>query len=501
PDKGEADLLRAPQRPTVLCPPRSSTTTSPLASAIAPGLNAIGAMLPYSPLHHLILQRFRGPLVATSGNCGGDPVITTEEEAEELLTPLVDGQLHHNRPILRPADDSLYRLIASVPRPLRLGRGVTPLELHLPSPLPHPLLAVGGQMKNCIALAWDQRVVISPHIGDLGSPRSQQVWQQVMTDLQQLYRITAEEIVCDAHPNYLGHTWAQHGPLPYTTVFHHHAHASALYGEQRGEGEWLIFTWDGTGFGEDGTIWGGEALLGRPGHWRRFATLRPFHLPGGDLAARHPWRSAVALSWESQIEIDAPWPTTPTELQLLHQAWAARINAPRTSSVGRLFDAVSMLCGCGSSSSYEGEGPAKLEALAQRCLENGDPRDPTPPPLPLTYRGDHKLYQLEWGALLTQMADRQQPPAERAVQFHQTLAATIAAVSAQARSDHEVTTIGLCGGVFQNRLLSELAQQQLQQRGFSVKMCEQLPAGDGGIAYGQVIEYGSSPLRSSPGSG
>jgi hydrogenase maturation protein HypF len=292
----EAALLLSPQRPVVLARRRTGGT---LSDRIAPGLAELGVMLPYSPLHHLLLAEFGAPLVATSANISGEPVLTDNDTVAQRLGHVAGAFLHHDRPIARPADDPVYRVIAARPRLLRPGRGCTPLELALPFRLQAPVLALGGHMKNTVALAWEDRLVISPHIGDMGSARSLAVFEQTVADLQALYRIEARQLVCDAHPGYATTRWAAQRTLPVQQVFHHHAHAAAACPEATPATPALVFTWDGVGLGPDGTLWGGEALLGSPGHWTRFASLRPFHLPGGERAGREPWRSAAALCWET----------------------------------------------------------------------------------------------------------------------------------------------------------------------------------------------------------
>ena len=476
PDNTEEALLAGPQRPIVLCRRRTGST---LSAGLAPGLSEIGAMLPYSPLHHLLLDAFGGPLVATSGNLSGEPVLTDNQEAQKRLAPVADAFLHHNRPILRPADDPVYRSAAGKPRPLRLGRGIAPLELELPFSTQTPTLAVGGQMKNSIALAWDRRVVISPHIGDLDSPRSLAVFEQVIADLQCLYGIQAKRLVCDAHPGYASSQWARRIGLPLTPTLHHHAHASGLYGEhwQRSgeQNDWLVFTWDGTGMGDDGTLWGGETLLGRPGSWQRYASLRPFRLPGGERAGREPWRSALALCWESGTH----WPGATKDTELLRRAWEKGMNAPQSSAVGRLFDAAAALLEICNESSFEGQGPMQLEAIAETGLSA----------IPLTLddtAGDTRL--LDWAPLLRELLNENLDVAQRAGLLHTTLARAIAGQAEQARDTLGIVDIGLTGGVFQNRLLTELARNELENLGFRVHLAEQLPCNDGGLCYGQVIE-------------
>jgi hydrogenase maturation protein HypF len=471
PNAREAALLRDPQRPIVLCARRGD---SGLAAAVAPGLNEIGALLPYSPLHHLLLDDCAMPLVATSGNISGEPVLTANDAAQQRLAGIADAFLLHDRPILRPADDPVWRDSAGALRPLRLGRGSAPLELKLPFTLAEPVLAVGGHMKNSIALAWEDRIVVSPHIGDLDAPRALAVFGQVVADLQRLYGVQAQRIVCDAHPGYASSRWARQSGLPVQAVQHHHAHAGALYGEHDGNGDWLVFTWDGVGLGSDGTLWGGEALFGRPAHWQHVGSLRPFHLPGGDKAGREPWRAALALLWECGLEA----PEFHSDQPLLHRAWQQHLNTPKSSAAGRLFDAAAALSGICMNASFEGQGPMQLEAIALR--------DATPITLPLY--DDNGVLRLDWAPLLPMLMDTSVPLTTRAGTFHASLAAAIAAQAVALRRTHDFTTVAFGGGVFQNRLLSELAAAALEPAGFTVRLATRLPCNDGGLCYGQVIE-------------
>jgi len=478
PSAEEASLLVSPERPIVLMQQR---TDSSLPAGVAPGLEEIGIMLPYSPLHHLLLDSLDAPLVATSGNPSGEPVLIDNSEAEQRLAQVADGFLHHNRPILRPVDDSLFRTIQRKPRPLRLGRGIAPLELKLPFKLKQPLLATGGQMKNTLALAWEDRVVISPHIGELEAPRTLQVFEQVATDLQALYGVKAEGIICDAHPGYSTNRWARQCGLRVVEVQHHHAHASALAGEHHGGDPWLIFTWDGIGYGSDGQLWGGETLYGLPGDWRRVASLRPFHPPGGDRAAREPWRSAAALCWEAGLD----WPhaeatgLTGDESRLAHRAWQRRINSPATSAVGRLFDAAASLCGVLQRGSFEGQGPMQLEAIASNNESTLH--------LPMTKCNDG-LWQTNWEPLLHALLRNDLSGTDKASLFHNSLADNILQQCHLFRKEHGEFQVGFTGGVFQNKLLTEISYTQLTKAGFSVKLAEHIPCNDAGISFGQIIE-------------
>ncbi len=464
-------------RPIVLLPRRADST---LPDSIAPGLREIGAMLPYSPLHHLLLDSFGGPLVATSGNVSGEPVLTGNAEAEARLGKVAQAFLHHNRTIARPADDSVLRVIAGKPRLLRAGRGLAPLEFDLPLTLPQPLLAVGGHMKNAIALAWNDRAVLSPHIGDLDAPRSLEIFEQVIADLQQLYGIKAQSIVCDAHPGYASSRWAAQQRLPLRRVYHHPAHASALAFEGGLDKTWLCFTWDGVGLGEDDTLWGGEALHGKPGAWQRVASFKPFRLPGGERAGREPWRSAAALCWESDLD----WHSTKRDAVLLKSAWKHGLNAPATTAVGRLFDAASSLLGLVDTASYEGQGPMLLEAAAS---ESGMRGETAAIELPL-HKDVNDLLVADWTPLLHALRCKQVPAPQRAMQFHQSLADCIVAQAQLIRAHMPFDAVGLTGGVFQNKLLAELALEKLSAAGFDAYLPQQAPCNDGGLALGQLIE-------------
>ncbi|MEW6331753.1 MAG: carbamoyltransferase HypF [Pseudomonadota bacterium] len=467
--------LRDPVRPIVLVPKKPH---APLSQRIAPGLHEVGVMLPYSPLHHLLLDEFGGPLVATSGNISGEPVLTENDEVTQRLAHVAEAFLHHDRPIQRPADDPVYRVIAGFARPLRHGRGSAPLELALPFKLAKPVLAVGGHMKNTVALAWDDRVVVSPHIGDLDAPRSLTVFEQVIADLQKLYGVRAEAIVCDAHPVYVSSRWARRAGLPVTPVLHHYAHASALAGEHPDVENWLVFAWDGVGYGTDGTLWGGEALLGAPGRWQRAGSLRPFFLPGGEKAGREPWRSALSLCWEAGIE----WKQCPEDPMLAHHAWRRRLNCPQTTSAGRLFDAAAALTGLHYRSSYEGQGPMLLEAA---CTEDGAHAIP----LPLA-RNRQGLWETDWAPLLPFLMNQKLTVTERADGFHTSLVRALVAQANALREEHGELAVGLGGGVFQNRVLTERAFAALRENGFDVRLMHQVPCNDAGISYGQIIETG-----------
>jgi hydrogenase maturation protein HypF len=468
----EATLLRGPVRPIVLALKRPS---SGLADNLAPGLGELGVFLPYSPLHQLLLDDFAAPLVATSGNLSGEPVLTGRAEASKRLANVADAFLHHDRPIVRPADDSVFRQTRSSMRPLRLGRGSAPLELQLPWKQRQPVLAVGGQMKATVTLSWDDRVVVSPHVGEMDSPRSLAVFEQVAEDLQSLYGVRAERIVCDAHSGYTTHRWAREQPLPVETVWHHHAHASALVAEVAAPGSWLVFTWDGTGMGEDGSLWGGEALLGEPGQWRRVASMRPFQLPGGERAGREPWRSAAALHWE----LGRVWPECPDPQGLAQSAWQQGLNCPETSAVGRIFDAAAALI-CGThKTSFEAQGPMQLESM---CRDTGKAVT-----LPLA-EDINGILRTDWEPLLAALGDASLEPVWRAEIFHTSMATALLEQARRVRETQRIDHVGLTGGVFQNRVLTEQTIALLEADGFEVYISSKLPCNDAALGLGQAAE-------------
>lgn len=469
----EAALVAGPVRPIVLATRRPDCG---LAGNIADGLNEIGVFLPYSPLHQLLLDRFGAPLVATSGNISGEPVLTDNNEVRQRLQPVADAFLQHDRPIVRPADDPVYRRIAGSMRPLRIGRGCAPRELTLPWPQEEPLLAVGGHMKGTVALSWDKRVVVSPHIGEMDSPRSLDVFEQVARDLQALYGVQARRVVCDEHPGYTTNRWAHRcSRLTPETVWHHDAHASAVAAEFNAAGNWLMFAWDGVGLGRDGTLWGGEALLGQPGHWQRIASLRAFRLPGGDKAGREPWRSAAALHWECGRE----WGDDIDSDGIARAAWDNDLNCPVTSAAGRLFDAAAAVICELPSASFEAQGPMQLESLCRDSQSGVDCE---------LLEGEDGVLRLDWEPLLDVIGDVSIEPRLRAEIFHASMAGAIVGQAVAARSRHDIAQVGLCGGVFQNRFLTELAIAGLEEAGFRVHLPQALPCNDAALSFGQAAE-------------
>lgn len=485
-DADAAATLCSPKRPILLLP-RRANAPSWFGEGIAPGLAELGVFLPPSPLHHRLAhafaQRCGRPLIATSGNIGGEPVLTDETAAQTRLAHVADAFLHHDRPIARPADDPVLRPMLGRARPFRLGRGIAPLELTLAQPLPEPVLALGGHMKNCIGLAWEDRLVLSPHIGELNNARSLATLAEVAETLQRLYSVRAKRLLLDRHPGYGYRPWARASGLPIDEIGHHRAHASALAAEHPEVEVWIMFTWDGVGLGEDGTLWGGEAFIGRPGEWLRRASLRPFHLPGGEAASRQPWRAAAALLWAA----GEPAPFAPT---LVHEAWKRRLNCPQSTAAGRLFDAAAALLELCQETSFEGEGPMRLEALAAAHAASAEAIEPLP-----LIRGNDGVWRADWAPLIALLRDSTRAPAERAWRMHAILAETVLAQAQYLYAECGRRDVGLSGGVFQNRLLVERIATRLNAHGFTLYLNREVPINDAGLAFGQAIEFAASKTQ------
>jgi len=477
-DEITAEAIRDPARPIVLAKKRADF---PLSKLLAPGLSELGVFLPYSPLHHQLLADYGKPIVATSGNISGEPVITDNQEAQERLAGVADAFLHHNRPIIRPADDPVIRPMAGAARLIRPGRGIAPLERELPEKLPQAILATGGHMKNTVALAWDKRVVVSPHVGELDTPRSNDIFKIIINDIQSLYNVNSQVIACDLHPGYASSRWAEQQGLPVIRVQHHAAHASSLAGEHPDIDNWLVFTWDGVGYGSDETLWGGEALAGKPGEWVRVASFRTFRLVGGDKAGREPWRSAAALLWATGADESSNLARLAGSeaLRLAHQAWKREINTYETSAAGRLFDAAAALVLGRHMASFEGQGPMELEHIAADGCEA----------VPLSLKQDADgLLRSDWAPLLNALTDPDLPPAQRAGIFHETMAQALVDQALEIRKTRDFQAVGLSGGVFQNRRLTERVVAMLTEKDIKIRLHRDIPANDGGLCFGQVVE-------------
>ena len=472
----DAALLADPAAPIVLLPKDGA----PLPDDLAPGLSVIGWMLPYTPLHHLLLEAFGGPLVMTSGNLSGEPQVIGNDEAREKLSGFADAFLMHDRDIARRLDDSVERITPFGPMVLRRGRGRVPGTLPLPPGFEaaKPVLAFGGQMKSAICLVKNGQAMLSHHLGDLDDALTQEEYAKALSDFAALFDHRPELGACDLHPEYVSTRSADTSGLPLLRVQHHHAHLASCLGDAMwpldgGPVAGIIL--DGTGYGSDGTVWGGEVLLGDYRGFERIAHLRPAPLPGGDAANVEPWRNAVMRLDQAGLAGVAADLFPGKALATIRAAVAAGFNAPLSSSAGRLFDAVAALLGfCPDRQSYEGEAAMRLEAVADVAAaalpyanENGI-IDPAPMISAI-------IVGLRKGVPSSQLAGGFQSGLARAFAF----AARETVASGKAKA------VALSGGCFQNPALLNAVLAEL--RGVPVLVHARVPANDGGLALGQAL--------------
>lgn len=507
----EAALLTSKERPILLLHQKENSPLSPL---IAPGNKTIGVMLPYTPLHYLLLDtpspilrqaqdrlsNLKSPVfVMTSANYSDEPIVKDNDEARERLAALADAFLMHNREIHGRCDDSVIRVIGHVPPPtahcspptahllpLRRSRGYAPFPVKLPHAVP-PTLAVGGELKSTFCLAKGEYGYMSQHIGDMENLETVRAFETAVTHFRHIFRADPERLVCDMHPGYLSTQWAQEqaaqAGLPLVAVQHHHAHIASVMAEHRLDGRTPVigFSFDGTGYGTDGAVWGGELLLADYTGFERAAHLKYVPLAGGDAAVKRPYRLALAHLWAAGLEWDEALPCVaacpPQEQRILRQQLEQGINSVPTSSMGRLFDAAAALLGIRQVVTYEGQAAMELEtAVAPDVTEH--------------YAFALAGAQIDAAPVLAAMAAELMAGVETAViaaRFHNSVANLIVRLSLQMRAQHGLNQVALSGGVFQNVRLLGTAVTQLQQHGFMVLTHRLAPPNDGGLALGQVM--------------
>ncbi len=473
-------LLTSPAAPIVLAPRRAE---APLAPAIAPGNPWVGVLLPSTPLHVLLLAAFGGPLVATSANLSEEPLCTDNAEARVRLAGIADLFLEHDRPIARPVDDSVVRLTRhGRPLLLRRARGHAPAPLALPGRLDGVALCVGAHLKSTVALAAGDRAVVSPHLGDLGNAATQALFERTAAMLSALHGLRPTRVVHDKHPDYASTLHARRTGLPALAVQHHLAHVLACLLDNRAAPDDVLgVAWDGTGAGEDGTVWGGEFLLLRDGRATRFARLRPFRLPGGEAAVRDIRRIVLGLGHETGCFAPAAarLGVPPTETAVLGRMLAQGLNAPVCTSAGRLFDAAGALLGVCAANRFEGQAPLQLEAAAGREPLAGEAL-----PFPVRPCADGSaVLEVDWEPAFLRLLEAPGPAAATAAAFHRGLAAAIADVARAAGAGR----VALTGGCFQNALLHDLADAALASAGFTVLAHRELSPNDNSISAGQAL--------------
>ena len=480
----EERLLCAQQRPILLLPARRCAR-SRVAAAVAPQNPDLGVMLPSSPLHHLLMDALQRPLVATSGNLAGEPICTDNDEAIARLGNIADLFLLHDRAILRPLDDSVMRVVDGRPVLLRRARGYAPLPLGLPDTGTRDdnLLALGADLKNCVAIARGNTVYPSQHIGDLENQTAMESFEQAVSDLAGFYRHKPSAVLCDLHPGYSSRRWAHQQDTRILGVQHHTAHFFSCMAEHAYSGNALGICWDGTGYGADGIIRGGEFLQwnggARVGH---IASLRAFPLPGGERAVREPRRSAAgllfaALGSKALIQQPLLGSFEAADRKNLARMLERKINTPLCSSAGRLFDAVAALLGLARDTSFEGQAAMAVEFAAR------DSHTPASYPFNVSLRKDQWI--IDWEPMVIALVEdgkRGVSVAVRAAAFHNTLAQMILAIAQKAGEENIFTS----GGVFQNKRLTDSAAALLRENGFRVHCHSSVPPNDGGIALGQL---------------
>lgn len=484
-DGPAVEALTSHRRPIVLAPRNPDGTG--LAAAVAARLPELGLMLPYTPLHHLLMRDAGRPLVMTSGNLSDDPIAHLDDDAVARIGPLVDGLLGHDRPIHVRCDDSVVRATGRRVQAVRRSRGHAPEPFTLPGPARRQVLALGAELKSTVAVAKGTLLVASHHIGDLEHLAAYRSFLQATGHLRALYGVHPEVVAHDLHPEYLSTKHALELDLEPWPVQHHHAHVASCLAEHGRTAPVLGIAFDGLGMGPDGTLWGGELLVADLQRYERVGHLHPVPMPGGAAAVREPWR--MALAWLAAAggpaaaaavgsRLDDRWPAV---LALLERGE----RLPVTTSAGRLFDAVAALAGVRSKITYEGQAAIELEALAARWSG----------PLP-TYPIDVAEGVLDPRPLVLAIVEdlaRGAPPAAVAAGFHQALGRATASLASKLAGARALDTVALSGGVFQNVLLTEAVERPLREAGLTVLVHEQVPPNDGGISIGQAAIAALAP--------
>jgi len=479
----EQELLCSAESPIVLLKQKFDRTDT-IAPSVAPDNSYLGIMLPYTPLHHLLMAELNIPIVATSGNLSDEPICIDEQEAIVRLKGIADLYLIHNRPIARQMDDSVARVILGQKQILRLARGYAPKVVDLKRPV-SPCLATGAHLKNCVAVSIASHAVISQHIGDLETPQAYEAMIRVTDSLSRLYEFTPKKTACDMHPDYLSTKFAATLNIPVTRVQHHYAHVLSCMADNQLTGSVLGVSWDGTGWGTDETVWGGEFLRADEKSFTRLAHFRTFRLPGGETAIREPRRSALGLLYEifgedlhSMKEVPPPTAFDHNEKQIVLQMLDKKINSPLTSSAGRLFDAIASLLDICHITRSEGKAAMQLEFLA-----SGEVTEKT---YPFVIKGQSPPYIIDWEPMVRSILDDIKSSASKtsiAAVFHNTLVEIMVDVAKLSGEKNIVLT----GGCFQNRYLTEHAVARLTEVGFKPFWHHDVPPNDGGIALGQLV--------------
>jgi hydrogenase maturation protein HypF len=486
----EARLLTSSESPMVLLESKKDNPCRSIAPTVAPGNPYLGVMLPYTPLHHLLTQEIGFPIVATSGNLSDEPICIDEREALIRLTGIADLFLVHNRPIVRHMDDSILRVILGRELVLRRARGYAPLPIHCEKSA-SDILAVGGHLKNTVAITVDHNVFLSQHIGDLENREAFDAFHRVIKDFCRLYRINPKQVAADLHPDYLSTKYARESGIPLISIQHHYAHVAACMAENQLDGPVLGISWDGTGYGLDGTVWGGEFLQTDKTSFTRAASFRKFRLPGSASAIKEPRRAAIGILYEimgDRIFDQKDLPTirsfSDSELSVIAQMLQKGINSPWTSSAGRLFDAVASLSGLRQIIRFEGQAAMDLEFAVGS--EEMDETYPFAISESTAITDAQPKIVVDWETSICAILEDARnsiPLAKISKRFHNTLVEMMLAVARRISEKRVVLT----GGCFQNKVLLERAVRRLEEEGFRPYWHQRVPPNDGGIALGQIF--------------
>jgi hydrogenase maturation protein HypF len=502
----EESLLSTPARPIVLAQRREGCA---IADAVAPGIPWLGIFLPYAPLQHLLFADSRvRALVMTSANLSEEPIAIDNDEALARLGAIADAFLMHDREILQRCDDSVAAVVDGAPQLLRRARGFVPLGVLLPFDSP-PLLAVGGHLKNVFALARGRFVYQSQHLGDLENLTGLEFFRESLDHLMRTFEIEPQAVVHDLHPGYLSTTWArewaQERGLPLIAVQHHHAHIAGCMAEHGLTGEVIGLALDGTGYGTDGTIWGGEVLIAKLGSFERFAHLDYVLMPGGEAAIKEPWRMALSALHAAGFDVEseqmlALLGADQSEARVLKRMIERQINSPMTSSLGRLFDAVASVVRGRRVMDYEAQSAIELEGIAvdePDRFEQGEY-------VPELHEADKKSGSVAvirtgkmWNAVLADIW-RGVPASRISARFHAGIAEGFINAAANARIETSINAVALSGGCMHNRRLARLLRSGLEEEGFEVYQHRNVSPGDGGLSYGQAA-VAAAMLNPSPG--
>ncbi|MBA4124561.1 MAG: carbamoyltransferase HypF [Acidobacteria bacterium] len=502
-NEAERKLLVGKERPIVLLKKKAEND---LSEFVAPGNKFLGVMLPYSPLHHLLLNsikekfRFLGVLVMTSGNFSNEPIIKDNNEALEKLLHLADAFLLHDRDIFIQCDDSVIRVFENYELPIRRSRGYAPFPVQLPFKLP-PVLAVGGELKATFCIAKDEFAFMSQHLGDMENLETLRAFEKSVGQMRKLFRIEPEIVAFDKHPNYLSARWAKDNLTrafqPETrlvAVQHHHAHIASVMAENGLDGAERVigFAFDGTGYGDDSAIWGGEVLLADYCGFQRAAHLRYFPLAGGDVSVKKPYRVALAHLWQAGIDWNQSLPCvaicSETERRILLKQFENNLNAVATSSFGRLFDAVASLAGVRQTITYEAQGAIEFEALVDEMVFTAYEFDLI----------EGETTQIDCANLISEVAkDVLMKVSIGAIsaKFNNAVADLILRLALKFRERENLNCVALSGGCFQNVALLKASVWRLRKNNFEVFSHRQVPPNDGGIALGQAVVASLQTLK------